>query len=573
MENSYQSQKHMEINSRTDNEIDLKQVAAAMIRNKALIAKVTAVTFLFSGIFLATRKPIWQGQFEIVLSSKQPSASPINQLIQSNQSLANLIGSSKSSNQLETEVQILESPSVLKPVFDYVKKEKQKKGTDTKQWRYANWINDNLTIELVKGTSVLELSYRDNDKELILPVMQKISDAYQTYSGRDRERGLNQSIKYLREQVKIYNLKSVNSLRAVQEYGIEHDLISLQDGGSNNPNSNSSLNIESIRITAANRIRNINEKLKQLNQLKNDSEAFMYVGRYIPELAAQELPRKLDQIDSDLALLRVKYVDDDDSIRTLLENRRQLLEVFKKQTYGYLYAQRMEAQSLLKAAERPKGVLLKYRELMRTAARDEITLTNLESKLQVLTLEKARKEDPWELISTPTLLDSPVAPRKKQILIFGLLAGLIAGSGTALLVDRRKGFVFSKEELESLLPCPLIKHLPAMAQDAWTDAADLLAAGPLKDGIGDNAIALIPLGKIPNDQLQTFSSEIRRALDGRELLVSNDLRETSQCATQLLVTAPGAATRNQISQFCQKLALQGAPLAGWVLIDPQLKLE
>ena len=54
--------------------------------------------------------------------------------------------------------------------------------------------------------------------------------------------------------------------------------------------------------------------------------------------------------------------------------------------------------------------------------------------------------------------------------------------------------------------------------------------------------------------------------------MSNDLRQTSRCATQLLLTAPGVATRTQLSQLKQKLALQGTPLAGWVLLDPDLEL-
>ena len=124
-----------------------------------------------------------------------------------------------------------------------------------------------------------------------------------------------------------------------------------------------------------------------------------------------------------------------------------------------------------------------------------------------------------------------------------------------------------------MLPCPLIKHLPAGGSRAWTDAADLLAAGPLAQSPGTSAIALIPIGSIPEEQLQAFSKELRRALAGRELLVSTDLRETSRCATQLLLTSKGVATRIELSQLRQKLALQGTPLAGWVLLDPDLNLE
>ena len=36
----------------------------------------------------------------------------------------------------------------------------------------------------------------------------------------------------------------------------------------------------------------------------------------------------------------------------------------------------------------------------------------------------------------------------------GLLAGLVVGSGAALVVDRRTGLVFSLDELQALLPAP-----------------------------------------------------------------------------------------------------------------------
>ena len=105
-------------------------------------------------------------------------------------------------------------------MFDFVKHKKEQQGIDTQDWRYAAW-RKNLTIELVRGTTVLELAYRDTDKDLVLPVIKKISEAYQDYSGRDRERGIKQAIQYLDQQIEIYSNKSERSLREAQEYGIE----------------------------------------------------------------------------------------------------------------------------------------------------------------------------------------------------------------------------------------------------------------------------------------------------------------------------------------------------------------
>ena len=103
-----------------------------------------------------TRKPVWEGQFEIVLANDQFSQSQATQLLQNNPAIATLIGAGAGSDQLETEVEILESPSVLKPVFDFVKKQKQSLGDNVEKWRYSDWLEENLSIELLRGTSVLD---------------------------------------------------------------------------------------------------------------------------------------------------------------------------------------------------------------------------------------------------------------------------------------------------------------------------------------------------------------------------------------------------------------------------------
>ena len=48
-----------------------------------------------------------------------------------------------------------------------------------------------IRIELKKGTSILNISYKDKDKNSILPVLEKLSSTYQNYSG-ERNKKINQ---------------------------------------------------------------------------------------------------------------------------------------------------------------------------------------------------------------------------------------------------------------------------------------------------------------------------------------------------------------------------------------------
>jgi uncharacterized protein involved in exopolysaccharide biosynthesis len=550
-----------------DDVIDLGQIAASLRRRWRLIAQVAGGTLLLSAVITLLQKPVWEGEFQIVLADpEKKQGGGASQLLAQNPALASLIGTGGGGkDSLETEVKILESPSVLKPVFDFVKTSKQRAGENVDRLRYADWLKDDLEIKLEKGTSVLNLAYRDTNKPLVLPVIDRISKAYQDYSGRDRERGLVRGVAYLDQQIEVYRLRAVASLRAAQRYAIEQDLTALKGGGKGDEEVVNSLNIEAIRVQAANEIRNINEQLKQLRSLGSDPNTVMFQGLLIPELAAQGLPQRLNAIDNQLAFLRSKFTEREDSIRTLKQERSLLIGLLKTKAFGFLDAKRSAAQARLAAADRPKGVLIRYRELLRVAARDEATLNKLEDERRVLALEQARKPDPWQLISTPTLLDKPVSPSKGRNLALGLLAGLVLGSGAALVAELRSGRVFSSDELQAALPGPMLARLDPAAPESWAATMALLASGPLA---GSSTVALIPVASQGEPELaEALQRALQQATPGAQVLCTSDLVAAGTCQAQLLVARPGAITRQQLYALGQQLQLQGRPSLGWLLLQ------
>ena len=68
---------------------------------------------------------------------------------------------------------------------------------------FLKWQKSNLKVDLVKETSVLTLIYKDNDKDMIMPILNNISDSYQKYSRKERNQNLSKSIKYLTKQIEI----------------------------------------------------------------------------------------------------------------------------------------------------------------------------------------------------------------------------------------------------------------------------------------------------------------------------------------------------------------------------------
>ena len=74
-----------------EDEIDLRQLVGALCRQWRLIAAVSGASLLISGINAFTRKPVWEGQFQIVLEQNSDSGK-LAQLVAQNPMWAGLAG-------------------------------------------------------------------------------------------------------------------------------------------------------------------------------------------------------------------------------------------------------------------------------------------------------------------------------------------------------------------------------------------------------------------------------------------------------------------------------------------------
>ena len=164
-------------------EINFKSLFKYFVRNKFLIGSSSLIFSLFFLIVSYTLKRQWEGQFQIVLKEEK-SVSELGRL-ESKLSKTDLFDLSQN-NSLKTEVGILKSPSLLMPIFEYVNAYKLKINPKKKLY-FSKW-EDNLKIGLQKDTSILNISYKDNDKDLIKSVLSMMTNSYQEYSGKDKKR-------------------------------------------------------------------------------------------------------------------------------------------------------------------------------------------------------------------------------------------------------------------------------------------------------------------------------------------------------------------------------------------------
>ena len=405
-----ESIKNSNIDENRSEEISLLFIYKTLIRSKLFISTFTLFFTFISILYCFLAKPVWRGSFNIVVRDK-------NQSFESNgnffsNSFSSQLLNSQSKN--KTERLILISPSVLMPVYNSVKNNNDIQVESFNQWR------KNLEVKFENNTQVLIVKYKNKDKKLLLNTLEKISNQYKLYSKRDKQKNLDQTISFLEKQEAIMKKKASQSMKNLNTFSIENGLGDV-DGFVK-------LNSTNLNTLSG---RSFNQSLDILNKTNLNNLAINNLK--------QEKSGAGQRYQKQFALLEkyeAEYVDLSSKLR---ENSI------------YLKSLKEKISNIKESLKRPNEILITFKELKSIAGRDEGILREISQNLQVIKLEKIKSLNPWEMISIPTLEESPAHPMKSQIVIISFILSLTTASLIAFLKEKFSGIIFDFEIIKDKL--------------------------------------------------------------------------------------------------------------------------
>ena len=467
-------------------------------------------------------------------------------------------------------------------VFEFVKRNKALK-SDVTNFRFKNWKNSALKIKLKERTSILGITYKDTDKDLVLPVLERVSKEYQKYSGKKRLRQISLGIKFFEDQIKEFKEKSEASFYAFQKFGMKYNLSSSENNSlsafqfgadellmrnsipqiSSN-NSDATTNVEKSRIKIKNDILFLNKQLTALEKLDENSNDILFFASTFPTIKDSGLFKKLSGIDVKISQLKVILKDNDIDIKNALKERNILVNLLKEQVTGFLNAQIDTLSKNLEAIDLPEDILIKYKELERESKKDLSTLDNLENNYRKVLLEQSRSKDPWELITQPTIYPFHVAPKKKRILAFGLASGILLGFSASLLKDKKEDLILTLDDYDLFKGFKNLCSLPLSCRENWKEEIELLSNGPLSKIKG--GISLFFIGDIPIESLNEIENNFRIYFDKLEIRKTNNILESTSQENILIITELGITKKEDYVFSFQKLNLQNKNILGSLII-------
>ena len=299
--------------------------------------------------------------------------------------------------------------------------------------------------------------------------------------------------------------------------------------------------------------------------MEKDSATLFFIAEKLNISKENILLKQLQEIDSSLAYFRTRYYEKDDSIKLKTNQKKVISDLLSKQIKGILLSKEKEARSQLIESNRPEGVIIEYKRLLSEAARDNATFEKLEDEFRILSLEKARYQDPWELITNPTLEPDPVSPKKLRILVLSFFGGLFAAFLTAILKEKKENKIYSSLEFEKLSKMPLIAEVNPFNKNDLEDVLSLLINKLSESQQSD--FAFLKVGNIEDkvknilqECLDSFSRNIK-------ISIIENIKELQEFSSVVVLTQMGVTKRNEIIDLRKKLNLQNKNILGIFMLD------
>lgn len=560
--------------------LDLSLIAKIIFKNKKIIFIITLFSLFASVYFSFTKEKIYKGSFQIVLRDQKTNLnSTMLEGLSSNNNLVRLLNNQRNVD-TNTQVEILKSPFVLMPVFEFVRSKKsQESSIEQSNISYKKWLLDSLDIQLEKGTKILNIEYFDPDKEFILTTLEKISEEYQTYSDRDRSTGLNNGIEYLNEQIKIFNKKSSNSIKEFQEFALDNNIqvpLSLRNKKTLDTNDlgfNSELFLKS-RIDFLKKYIDIfsDEKqnfsdsyelsqtiltnLSEINEIKKDSQEVELIDNEIQKL------NELENI----------FTNNDRSIKEQKSKIIFLKEKYISSFLNKLKALKRKYEIDLINNKKPREVYLELKKLASKSIREDLTLQNLESQLQFLLLEKAKVEKPWDLITEPTLFDKPIGSSKKRDAFVGIIFGLFISLVYVYLLERYKNLVYSPDELIKDFDFDFVLNLIDQDTNSSRESIELMLDNLKKLDI-KGELGIFKFGKIPQELIDELSESLEYKSNDIKISFFNEFSQGAGFKNKLILFMPGIIKYKDLKILKQKINLSQEKFFGALLLNNRLDLR
>ncbi|NEO25807.1 MAG: polysaccharide biosynthesis tyrosine autokinase [Kamptonema sp. SIO4C4] len=465
--------------------LNLRQALSALRRRWLLMLLVSVAVTAGVSFRVFNEVPVYRSQFRLLVEPIAGEAS-FDQFSQ------RLIGQLGFELDYETQVEVLRSPTVMRPIVEKIQEKYPKMD--------YNGVIGNLSISRVETTKILEVSYQDSDPEKIKYILDQVAAGFVDYSQREQKTGRQKGLTFVEDQLPELQNR-VDTLQAdLQTFRQENNLLDPEVQGQKVADRLNQIQQQRQETQAELKAKQaLYDKLK--SQLEVDLDTAMTATALSQAPRYQSLLNQLQEIETQIALESARFTEQNPTLQALRDRKENLLPLIREEAIAVLgqdakntdlgdlntspnsirlsltqnlietlnqqqvltvrEAALQSAENQAKAEMQKFAVLNRqYTDLQRQLEVATESLKRFLSVQEDLQIEAAQRTMSWELMNQPHRPQYPIAPNMSRGILLAVVAGLLAGAGAALIAEKLDVRFHSPDDLKDSLGLPLLGIIP-----------------------------------------------------------------------------------------------------------------
>ncbi|MCT0202163.1 polysaccharide biosynthesis tyrosine autokinase [Synechococcus sp. CS-603] len=455
-----------------------------MLRRRRRIFLFTAVAVtLVAGlraIYLRINTPVFLGGFSLLISDPINESGGASGEAGAGTGAIGSVARNVSRNDVPTLIRVLESPAVLEPVLSELVS------------RFPDQPIPQVDVSLVSAdanqgspiltSGVLSVQARGGSPELVRETLELTEQAYLNWALQQRREKLTEGVKFLDKQAPDLQARSAELQGELERFRTDNNVLAPEAEAASVRGQ-----AETLRQSLENQL----AERRRLQQVRADVAAGRLTARSFSSTAGdggggdnsgsgtsvtldvpnQPMLSELNRLDAEIAAARSIYTANSPFLRNLLSARDQLQPALQRKELEAVDATLQQLNGSIAALNSQIGgtdarfrsqppLLRQYEALQNKLVIAQNNLASYQSTRDQFQLEIAQNNVPWKVISPTAVNPNPVAPLLGQGLLQGLLLGVVAGGGAALVRDRLDHVFHSAGEVRDELKVPLLGHVP-----------------------------------------------------------------------------------------------------------------
>ena len=187
----------------------------------------------------------------------------------------------------------------------------------------------------------------------------------------------------------------------------------------------------------------------------------------------------------------------------------------------------------------------------------------------MLSLDLSKKDYPWNLITNPTLLPNPIAPRKRAYFPYGVLLGAFIGIIYSFYIYKKENLLLDVDQLENTFSYPVLDEISKINIQDIIKSVEFVSSSPSIKNL--NNIGILVDEDIDQKNLIKLKNSFKEASFNKMITFFSDFRSISKPYPQIIIVEIGSTKINNLLNLIKRMISNDVKILGFIAIKWKLR--